>query len=486
MIARFLKDGAIYAISGIITRGLSFFLLPLYTRLLAPSDYGALDMLLTFGAFIHLTVALEISQGMARYYGESKDEQDRVGYGSTAFWFTLAAYNVFLIAALVFADALSLWVMGKQGLENVFRIGLFNLWINGLFNILQNQFRWSLRSRFYAISSLIAAVVSTLATFLLAYKFEQGLYGIVSALAVGALAGCCYALPHLRDSVKFRFDTARLKRMLRFSLPLVPSGIAVFAAYYIDRIMIRHFMTLADVGIYGIAFRIASITSLIMVGFQMSLTPLVMAHHREKETPGHIATIFRIFVAFSLVLFLGLGLFAKETLWLMATPDYYGAAPVVAFLAPAILLSNMYIFAPGTTIANKTHYILYINLAGAALNILLNLFLIPQYGIFGACTATLINYACVFAAYTVLGQRLYRIPYEWAAILRVMLISAVLVTAGLYIDWSPLAVIIAKIALFVTGCACIFLFKLITPQEMRSAKALSCKAVSNTPETEIL
>ena len=76
---------------------------------------------------------------------------------------------------------------------------------------------------------------------------------------------------------------------------------------------------------------------------------------------------------------------------LLTTEAFYGGGIVVAYLVPAILLGNMYIFAPGISIAKKTKFIAYINVTGAALNIILNYFLIPKFGIVGAGTATLLT-----------------------------------------------------------------------------------------------
>jgi O-antigen/teichoic acid export membrane protein len=235
------------------------------------------------------------------------------------------------------------------------------------------------------------------------------MYGMIT----GAFVGCIYGQWYLRNSFRFRFNWACLKEMLLFSAPLVPSGIAVFLSFYVDRMMINYYLSLDAVGLYGIGFRLASIVGLVMVGFQGALTPLVYSYYRREQTPQDIASIFRFFIAFSLVVFLAIGLFSQEILWLMTTPAYYTAASLVIYLVPAILLSNMYIFTPGIGIAKKTHLILWINLGGAILNIVLNWLLIPSFGTTGAAIAKLLGYACIFAAYMFFSQRLYHVPHNW-------------------------------------------------------------------------
>lgn len=413
LLRTFLRDSAVYAVPTFFSRGLYIILVPLYTRVLSPADFGSLDLLMVFAGLVNLTVALEVSQGVARYYVSEPDADRKVLYASTAFWFTVFCYTLFLIVALMFAPALSRLVMGAQGLENMFRIGTVSIWLNGIFYLVQGQFRWELRSKHYAAVSLLVTCVTAVVAVTLAYYFEWGFAGILCGSVAGALVGCVYGVWHLRNSFRPCFQMDRLKDMLRFSAPLVPSGIAVFVSLYVDRLMINHFLSLDEVGLYGIGFRLASTVGLVMVGFQAALTPLVYVHYREEQTPQQLALIFRWFLVFALLIYLFLSLFASEILHFITTPAYYSAATVVVYLVPAILLSNMYIFAPGISIAKKTHLILYINLCGAVLNAGLNWLLIPKLGITGAALATLLGYACVFAAYMSISQRLYFVPHQW-------------------------------------------------------------------------
>jgi O-antigen/teichoic acid export membrane protein len=190
--------------------------------------------------------------------------------------------------------------------------------------------------------------------------------------------------------------------------------------------MINHYLSLNDVGLFGIGFRVAGMVGLVIVGFQGALTPLIYAHHRDPSTPAQLARIFRIFVAFALLMFLMVSVFAKDIMLVLTIPAYYDAANIVVFLIPAILLSNMYIFAPGTAIEKKTHIILLINVGGALLNVLLNAVLIPHFGIEGASVAKLISYGLVFGAYMWFSQQLYYVPHGWKSMMQATLFAGTL------------------------------------------------------------
>jgi len=101
MIKKFFEDSIRYGLSKILSRGISILLLPIYTRLFSPTDYGAIDLMVVFAFLVNVTIALEISQGAMRLYPEAKTRSEKIVYASSALWFTVSAYLIFMIIALV-------------------------------------------------------------------------------------------------------------------------------------------------------------------------------------------------------------------------------------------------------------------------------------------------------------------------------------------------------------------------------------------------
>ena len=391
---------------------------------------------MAFAAFVNLTIALEISQGVARFYASEPDRTRQIEYVSSAFWFTSACYSVFAVVALSFAPAISGLIMGKNGEEATFSIGVAYIWANGLFYLIQNQFRWELRSSHYALVSIVMSVVSASASIFLIWFLDFGLKGLIAGLFIGSAMASVLGLYWLRASIRFAFNTLLLRQMLRFSAPLVLSGVTVWFGLYADRLMIQRMLSVEHVGLYGIGFRYASMAGLVILGFQAALTPLVYTYVNQKETPAHLAQIFRIFILFFLLISLCLTIYALDILRIMTTPDFYSSADVVVYLVPAILLASMYIFSPGIAIAKKTHLVVWINVIGGAVNIALNYLLIPIFGITGAASATFIGFLLVFTLYLVFGQRFYHIPHSWWSIAVPVIITATLLVIFKSVIWT--------------------------------------------------
>ena len=468
MLRAFFKDSIIYAIPAIISRGLSLFLVPLYTQVLSPADYGSLDLFTVFASIVNLTIALEVSQGVARFYAEELNADHRVAYASSALWFTVTCHTVFALIMLAFTNNLSVFIMGRPDLQDEFRVGVFYIWISSIFYLIQNQFRWELRSRHYALVSLIMAFVTAGMSLWLTLKLSLGLFGLLVGMVSGCGVASILGLWFLRKTFRVCFSFVRLRTMLAFSIPLVFSSIGVWISLYIDRLMINQFMSVDDVGLYGIAYRLAGIAGLVMVGFQGALTPLIYTHHNEQGTPKHLARIFRFFLFFALLMFLGLTLFSKDIFNIFTSPEFYAGSDIMIYLVPAVFLSNMYIFAPGIAIEKRTNLYIWINLAGALVNIIMNWALIPVWGLEGAAVATLLAYLTVFSIHMIFSQKIYPIPHDWRTIIvsvvvAILLASLVpLLSSADWLRWIGGGVVLLLFSLFgvVVG--------LIKYQEMRN------------------
>ena len=408
-----LRDSLIYGLAAVLSRGLAIFLLPIYTRVMSPADYGVYDLLVTLVALANLVVALEVSQGLARYWADISEVDSRTRFASTALWFTVGMYLAVCSVALLFADPLAVWLTGDVTYRDTLRLGLGFIALNGVFYLVLNQFRWELRSSEFALVSLAYALLTLGFAVLFCLVLNWGLEGVLLAQIAATLISLLVALWRLRASFRMAFDGHTLRAMLVFSLPLVPSGIAIFTSLYINRFALIQYATMEVVGIYGLATRIAGLITLLILGVQAALTPLVYQHAEHPETPGQIARLFSWFVALALLGCLGLGLLANELVQLFATTDYARAAPLVIILAPAMLMAQMYVFAPGIGIRKKTLYQLGVTLLAAVISVLANWLLVPLSGMVGAAWATLLSSVVFLGGWFWVSQRLYPVPYAW-------------------------------------------------------------------------
>lgn len=423
MFRKFIKDSIIYTIPSLLSRSTSFFLIPLYTRILNPSTFGSFDLFLIFTNLINLTISLEITQAVARFYVDEESKNKKRLILSTSFWFTIFCYLFFLLITFYFSIPLSKYIMGDIKFNKTFQFGLIYIFFTGIYYFIQNQLRWDLKSIEYSILSAINAILTIFFTFILCNFLHFGLDGIIFSMILSSIISLVYGLYILKNDIKFIFSNNLLKNLLKFSIPLVFSSLSVYISNYIGRILITKYSSLTELGVYAIAFRISSIIGLVMTGIQTSLSPLIYSHHKEKDTPEVIAKIFRYFVFTSLLVSSILIIYSNLIVNIFSTKDYFDAEKLLIFLIPSILFSQMYIFAPGIGIAKKTIYYIWINLVGAILSIILNYILIINFGIQGASIANLLVYFILFIIYMILSQSLYYVPHEWNKIFLLFTLS---------------------------------------------------------------
>jgi O-antigen/teichoic acid export membrane protein len=434
MIKQFFKDSFIYALSNVLSRGIGLLLLPLYTRFFSPKDYGIIDMMVIVAHLVHFTVALEITQAVARFFPESKDQEEKSAYTSTAFWFTVFMFILCWTAAYFFAAPLCGWILGSGSLKIVFMTATTAICLQGIYIFMRNQLRWQLQSKYFGITSILYTLVSAGTTVFLITVMRTGVIGFFYGIIAGSLAGCAAAWLFVRSSYRITFYWEKCREMLRFSIPLVPSSVAVFFSSYMDRIAIKKLMTLEDLGIYGIAFRFASSVGLLLIGFQASLMPLVYKNYKNASTPGEIAKIYSYFLALMLPLILGLSLFSPELIRIFTTSGFYTAAPIIFPLALAISLTSMYIFVPGLGIDKKTKLIAGINIISSLTNLGLNFLLIPIFGLMGAASATLFSAFLAFLLYILLSQKYYPVPHPWPRISVGVMVTGIFIFLGWFIN----------------------------------------------------
>jgi O-antigen/teichoic acid export membrane protein len=457
-----LKDSIAYSFSNIVSQGISLLLLPFFTRVLLPADFGVIDILQMFTAVVKITVPLEIYQALARFYIDSADDETKVAYSSNAFWVTVANYALFTIACFVFSKPLSVLVLQSAEWSGLFSLCAISVATNGVFFLLQVQSRYDFKSLTFLVSSVLFVTFSSSVTAASVLWLKTGVSGIFYGQIAGALAGAAYSLLVNRTRYRVRIDFAKLRAMLSFSAPLIPSSLGAFLSTYIGRIAIQRLMTLSDVGIYGIASRFSSITSLLLLGFGSALNPLIYRHYREADTRLKISRLFTYFVVAACIVSYFFLFFSRELLSVFTTSAYQGAANVIPILVVASFLANMYLFNPGLPIAKKTGILSLINIIGAAVNIAVNLVAIPVLGIMGAALASVSNALVRYLLNYLFSQRYYRISFEWGKLLPalgVLLVSALLlvfswerhVADGLLVRSALFLVIAAATGLFVVG-----------------------------------
>lgn len=435
MVKRFFRDSLVYLIPAGLSQGLAFVTFPLYAHHFTPRQYGELDLLVLAGVLVGWTVALEIYQGVGRFVaGEPNLDLVRT-YSSTGLWYALASYGVFLAVTEALAVPISRWLLGPATSVTLLRLALPLMCLQGLVALVQAQLRWQLKPGAFAFGSMLLTVCTVVASVVFVFAVGLEVEGAILGQLLGLSVCLAYSLNATRGTFGLRFDWAKLKEMISFSAPLVLSSVGVFFNLYADRLVIRHTRSIQTMGIYGVGYRLATVVTLLLFGFQGAAMPLILARKDDPSTPRDLARILGIFSALGLALFVTLAILATPAVRVLAAAPYQPAAMVVPFLVLSLLFANMYIFAPGLSIAKKTKPMAITTVSAGAANLVLALLLVPPLGIVGAGIATSTTSFAWFVALMALSQRYYPVPHDWPRL--ILALASVLAFVGISLALLP-------------------------------------------------
>ena len=446
-IRRLAKHSAIYGLGGLVSRILAVLLLPLYTTYLEPEDYGNVETLVALTAVLVTLLRAGIGSAFFRFYFDRPDDPDaRRTVLRTSFWFTMTMATAGLAAGMLLAPQIA-DLLELQSATLV-RAAFVGLWAQMNYEQLTSLFRVEERSLAFVAATLANLLVTVAATVVLVVALEQGALGVIVGNFVGTLTVYVALVGYRREQLALELSRPLLREMQRFGLPLVPSGLALWALNFSDRFFLAKLAGQADVGRYSIGVRVASALVLLIVAFRTAWPAFAYSIEDDREarrTYGYVLT-YLLFAASWVAL--ALSLLSPWLVRLLARdPDFWEGSRVVAPLAfSGVAWAGYVCVAIGVGRARRTQFNWVVTGAAAAVNFALNVALIPRYGIMGAAVATVAAFTLMFLVMAWHAQRVYPVPYQWRRVATVVGVAVALTALGKGADvpfW--LAVLLAAV-----------------------------------------
>jgi O-antigen/teichoic acid export membrane protein len=245
--------------------------------------------------------------------------------------------------------------------------------------------------------------------------FDRGLEGVLAGTLIGALAVLPARLWSVRAFLAPVFSRALLGKLLRFGLPLVPGSIAFWTMLVSDRLLLGKLGSLDELGLYAVAGGVSAVLLFANAAFAQAWSPHALREYERDAVaaPAFYARVLTYLLFVFGALAVAVSAFAPELVGLLAADSYRGAAEAVPALAlGAWAYTTTNVTALGLALAYRTALLPFVAVAGAILNVVLNVALVPSYGMLGSAWATAAAYTAVTVSYGVISQRFVRIPYQ--------------------------------------------------------------------------
>ncbi|HET7428326.1 MAG TPA: lipopolysaccharide biosynthesis protein [Gaiellales bacterium] len=449
------EQSVIYGLGGFLTRASGLVLIPVYVRYAGTSAYGVVELMLSAIVLASILLRFGIATTMSRFtLGEGKSRVDWAPVIHTIFTFVMAASTLGVIVGLIFHSFLS---RALQVSDGIVVAGLFGLWVSMNYDVLARIYRIERRARAWVQFSLLNVVLTIALTLFLVVGLDEGAMGLLVGNFGGTLIVyvILVALRHETIGVR-RFHTSTLKELLVFSLPLMPANLALWALNLADRIQVQRLAGHTELGAYSVAARVAVPVLVVMGAFQNAWSPFaheLRGQHgdeRAKRTYAAVLSYWAVVMGWALV---GITMLAPPYIAYALPGKAHGAEPVVALLGAGIVLYGGYLVVNiGVTISKRTRMTPLIASVAAAINLGLNFWAIPAWGIVGAGVTTVIGYAALLLMGWANAQRSYPVPYDWWRVGKVAaVVAAFLAVSEWVIPAKGVGIVALRILL-----ACVF------------------------------
>lgn len=413
MLKQFLKEGLVYGIASIIPKLIGIVLIPFYTKVLTPEDYGVMNLVFAFYSLLIAFSIFSLDNSSIRWYYEKNEISERKSTVATWFWFQLFISLIIFLLVYIFSDYINEVLLDIKD-RRILQIANLSF-IIGVFSIVSlNWYRMRRNSNGAIIYSLSLSLLTIgLTVFFLIY-LRLGVIGIFYAQFIAYFIMALFSIYQMRSWLNiFRFKYQRLFEMLKFAAPLVPTAIAIWALSSAASFFIESMKGKNELGVFQIGVTLSSALVILVFALKMAFPPFAYSIYKKKEASLIIPTILNLYSIVSVSLAFVLSLFSRELLVLFTQEAYYGAdltAGILFFYN--IVYGYPIILGIGNSIAKDNKPIAVAVLFGASLTVILFFLLIPTYGKEGAAISMLGGYSIIPIYTFIKAQKKWYLPFK--------------------------------------------------------------------------
>ena len=430
MLEKLAKQTAIYGISTIVVRFLSYLLTPYYTRIFEPGTYGIVTDVY---ALVPLALTL-LTMGMESSYFRFSAKAEEAGGDvvgakrrlfATTWGVTTLAAMLFFLTILCFKDGVSM-LMGEaytQHTEYVVLVGaivMFDVWGCIPFSRLREQGRALTFVGFKALNVTLnvgLALVFGIAGF---YATDFGVGWVFVANLIASVVTWGLIL-FTADGVSPKINWSLLRRIFVYSLPLLIGGLAGTANEFLDRQLIKYLIPdggdpMSQLGVYGAITKIAVVMMLFYQMYRLAAEPFFLSNFKKSDFVEMNAAALKYYMMASMLIFLGIALF-RDFFALIVGRDFREGIFILPVVLGANVLTGVWLnLSFWYKREERTSLAIVVTGAGLVSMFVFGGWFIPVWGYYGAAWARLVSEVTMVAVSLWLNKRYFPTPYPWRRI----------------------------------------------------------------------
>ena len=428
-------ETAIYGLSTVLARVLNFFFVPLYTRVLTTAHYGTVAEFMAYIAIFQVVLSLGLETGCFRF----ANKHDKPAWVFSSALTTVLVVSLGMLAVcLLFGGSIAAGLGYAGHGKLIFYVGAI-LAMDNVTSILFARLRFAHKALKFAVFKTVKIGGELVFNLLLFFVLPRYLNlhpdswithwvsptpdfsYVLFAIFLSCVLSLLLFIPQLCKKGAFSFVPALWKKMMVYALPLMLAGLPGILNDFSDRILFRFLIPegmdwRSELGVFQAGVKLAVLMTLFIQMFRFAAEPFFFAQAKETQNKELYAKVLNYFVAFCMLIFLGVMLY-MDVIGLILGRDFRAGISVVPVMLFAYLLLGIsFNVSIWYKLTEKTSYALYITGAGLLVTLVINILFMPRFGYMAVAWAHLCSYAVILGLNIVLGQRFYRVPYRWGRI----------------------------------------------------------------------
>lgn len=412
------KDTAIYGVSTMVGRFLNFILVPFYTNIFSPADYGVIQLIYAYIALMNIIYIYGMDSAYLKFASvkEVGDEKDNFS----------TPYISILISSLVISILI---LFNQQSISNaiglpdeysyllILAAALIFFDVNGVIPFL--KLRLERKAKLFTLYKIINICTNIAFNIYFILVLGWGIEAIIVSNVAASAVSLLLLSTTIISNFRFKFHYHLFKRLLKFGFPYLPAGISVIMVQVVDVPILEQLTDFDTVGVYKANYKLGIFMMLFVSMFQYAWQPFFLNNAKDPEAKEMFSKVLTYFTLTGSIICVVLSLFIADLAkiqiagYSLIGSGYWDGLYIVPIILFAYLMNGMYvIFSAGIYIEEKSNYVPLIAGAGALVNIGTNFILIPQVGIAGAALATLFSYFVMALGYYFVTQKFYKVNYE--------------------------------------------------------------------------
>jgi O-antigen/teichoic acid export membrane protein len=426
------KDSLVYGLGGILARGVSFFLIPVYTNIFSLSEYGSIEMLVIITNFFVavLAMGMDSAQSMFFFKLKKKGKVAQAQIVSAIFQWRIIWGIVIVIIVTLIAPILNGWFFNGQLSFKYFVIAFIGAFFVQIMSQSTEVMRLLYRPFSYTGIILGQSILVGILILIIEVLFDLGIFSFFIGIGIASIVFTIIGWYHVRDYLCFdRVYWSLWPQLIRFGAPLVPAELTFYLMSSSDRWFVQYYHGSGALGVFAIGAKFSMLLALVVETFRKAWWPIGLESMHSKDGPETFRMIAILYMSIAII---GIIILTVISPWLvkwMTPPEFYDAWPIIGILAWQSLFYGFFLISSaGIWKSEKMHLNFYLMCVAALVGLLLNWLLVPVFGGTGAAIATAITYFFWVLISMMVSETLWRVGFSWTVLVFQISLGAIFVT----------------------------------------------------------